>query len=396
MHYFDPDNLNSYAVVETDNVCLETLESQVRHTSFETTTRYDNRLNTDITIATRNSPPVKIPASQQYLPGSFIDAEDAFIVIVTYRVSANVKVDPQGQLKHESRCESELLRQAYSQSRYAYNDGSRFFQVIYRIKREDFTRNGGYIYVPQIDLVLKAHTGADNTAPTVTHPYSDAHNRQEMLKSMPDVNEKDRFGLKMFIISNDGQCPDKYINILGSVYRIPSRKDERMPDGFYVTSDGTAQPNTAYPMPVSRRMSIEEGTEVYRLYDSIKEAENEGDELANRERELYKLRMESKEQEERIRRERTEYEQHLTQLRRELDQEKLDKEKEIVELRQRQEEAKADRERRSMQRKDTSEMIRYTPVIITGLVGIVSLVWRWIGTTKSIIAGLLSPLLLAI
>ena len=333
---------------------------------------YQNFTSTDLALVSRDGHPIKLPREpRSQLGGNWRYGK--LIITLEYVIRNNgIELDPQGQLQYEGqdRADIQSLRQAFRNSQSSYTNGIRF-RICYSVSEQHLKDKGGLVYLTDLDLTVSFWSTWHAHHATINHPYTDSFIRKRLLTDDVDINSMKRLAFTMFIVSNNGDVDSKYINIAGQVYRIPVIQDIRFRDGVYVCHD---RPGTAQGAPPEgKRLTLDEAKEQYRIFDTYDQAKVEGDpDTANKKR-LEEQKLKNQEQAaelERLKQERQQKEEELAQMKQRMEEEKAKREEEMA--RQKQE-----REERSLRRRETSELVRYTPAIVTGIIGIVTLVLKW-------------------
>lgn len=338
---------------------------------LEKTISYYNHLNEHITVVGRDGVPFKVPPSKR--------RDNVFKVRVTYSIDESVQVDPSNVFFHQgsNTAEGKALKAAIAAIEENLTYGKKTFSLDYTITRDDIVRNGGVLYLAELDLVINA-TQEDWKA---LHPYSDAATRYQLIEAETNVNNTERFGYSLYIVSNDGRYKDKYVNIGGVVYRVPSTKNQSLRDGVYLCSTGPTDNDVTTPMPIALHYEFSAAQEKLKLYDSAEEADKLGDQLAEREKEIKELQVKYRELEHELKLERMEFEREIEEKKREYERVSLDRQREHSNL----EHEKAMRglrdkeyyETRSYARKDSSEVIKFVPAMITGALGLAVLIFKY-------------------
>lgn len=366
MQYLEP---HSTTYFEVQDVSVGE-SNQPAWSPLERNVAFFNHMNDDIVVSGRDGLPFKLPPSGK--------RDNVFCVRVTYRVHTSVTMDPKGVFHQygAKTAEGKALAAAVKNCEENKSAGNKAFSLDYVIRRDDIVSQGGVLYLADLDLVVSAHKDEWKAL----HPYSDATTRYQLIEAESNVNNSERFGYAIYIVSNDGAVNSKFINLGGAVYRVPSIANQSLRDGVYVCSSGPVQNSAKDPIPMSLHYTFEEAWENLRLFDTAEEAEKLGDILVERERELKELQLMYKELEHTQKMDKLQFEQDMEEKRREYEgmsmerqreQDMLEHERAMRSLRD-----KEYYETRSAARKDTSEVVKYIPVVLTSIFAIAAFVMK--------------------
>jgi hypothetical protein len=361
---------SSTAYYEVQNVTVSD-NTKAAWSPLEKTVSYYNHLNDDVTIVGRDGLPFKVPPTRR--------RDNTFQVRVTYSIDSSITVDPNSVFYHHGSdtAEGRALKSAIAAIEENPTHGKKTFSLDYTVSRDDIVRNGGILYLAELDLVINVTKEDWKTL----HPYSDAATRYQLIEAETNVNNTERFGYSMYLVSNDGRYKDKYINIGGFVYRVPSTKNKSLRDGVYLCSTGPVDNDATMPMPLAVHYTFEDAQEKLKLYDSAEEADKLGDQLAEREREIKELQVKYRELEHELKIERMEFEQEIEEKKREYERVSLDRQREQSNLEHERTmrglRDKAYYESRSLARKDSSEVVKFIPTIITGTLALAVLLFKY-------------------
>lgn len=361
---------SSTAYFEVQNVSVSD-NTKAAWSPLEKTVSYYNHLTDDVTVVGRDGIPFRIPSSGR--------RDNTVQVRVTYSIDSSIQVDPNSVFYHHgsNTAEGKALKSAIAAMEENPTHGKKTFSLNYTVTRDDIVRNGGILYLAELDLVINA-TKEEWKA---LHPYSDAATRYQLIEAETNVNNTERFGYSLYIVSNDGRFKDKYVNIGGCVYRVPSTKNQSLRDGVYLCSTGPVENDATTPMPIALHYEFEAARDKLKLYDSAEEAEKLGDQLAEREKEIKELQVKFRELEHELKIERMEFEQEIEEKKREYERISMERQREHSGL----EHERAMRgmrdkeyyETRSLARKDSSEVVKFIPSIITGTLALAVLIFKY-------------------
>lgn len=339
---------------------------------LERTVSYYNHLNDMVLVVGRDGLPFRLPSTGR--------RDNTFQVRVTYSVDASVGIDPNNVFYHHGSdtAEGKALKTAIEAIEEKPNYGKRIiFSLDYTVSRDDIVNEGGTLYLPDLDIVISVRK--DNSP--VVHPYSYTATRYQFMEAETDVNNTERFGYSIYIVSNDGMVNDKYVNIGGVVYRVPAAENKKLQDGVYLCSDAPVTNNASAPMPRVVQYTFEDAKEKLKLYDSAEEAEKLGDQLVEREKEIKELQVKYRELEHDLKIERMEFEREIEEKKREYERLSLDRQEAQARVEyERNIRAQRDKEyyeTRSLARKDSSEVVKFIPTIITGSIALAVLLFKY-------------------
>lgn len=351
-----------------------------------------NGLGCTVTIVTRTGVQLQIPPD--------VSARTrGFVVRSSYRTEHGVIVNTHDLLNDEglkTSKEAAALESVLFTDKVRVGRGLRPTAIVdYVITRAEFDRNGGSIYLTNLDLTLS--TLNVNYVPK--HPYSLVGQRQALVDGNMTLNKGQAFGYEIRIVDRDGRFGDRFVNIAGSVYQIHTSRDDELRDGVYLVSPTPANGDIGFTQPRSVYFTFEEADQALQLYRTYNDAKTYGDPDKQRDRELKEWAHRLKEDELRSKDDRQRRELELDRDRRAIEADReaaklrqLDAEERIrlhdtalrereanlarqeheykvreLELKRLNLELKEELDRRSTTRKDTSEMIKYIPAIIAGI-----------------------------
>lgn len=368
---------------ETTNITAVTDTDLKLRSPFEVHHQYINGLSEPITVVDRSGVRVTIPPSTPRFGRDFIVR-----VSITYTKEVNVNID---RVSHGRSPASQVLMEVLSGGIVNHRGNTLTHRLDYHVEASDIERNGGNIYLTNLDVVLSNWNPArPDLIPD--HPCSNAGVRNAMIENDPAINNVGAFGYGIRIVDPVGRYGDRYININNRVYRVPVIRDSSIQDGVYVTSSGTTEYSGGYARPESKRYDFEEADEALGLYGSVEAAKTLGDVNAQRERELEEFKLNVKRENEQLKAEKQRRDAEYEEFRRNLEKDRQDEEarvqreerrlkeretrlkEEMAELEHRRTlrtiERKDTYEERSHNRKDTSEMVKFLPAVFTGLLAL--------------------------
>ena len=329
--------------------------------------RFYNYLGEPVTVVTRDGLPFKIPPQNN---------PDGYLYIVrTYSFKNSTEVDPDGVYNFYSQDDPEenvLSNLSYNhrnrpRSPNGWPNITPHFSLQHRISRKQLYSKSGSVYVPELDyLITLSHRARDEL-----HPYSATDIRRKLLHLDDDVNSRDRFSFTIFIVSNDKSVGDRYFNLFGEVYLVPSIQRTDLKDGVYVARSSPYL-GEGEALPTTEVLDFETGLSHYRLYRTPEEAKTHGDDETAHKQYINKLKRQLEEEaqkrqqeEEKARRERLEFEREINQQKQENQREK--------EAFQREEQRRQERLNRQRARADT---LKTATTIVSSLITLTVLVMK--------------------
>lgn len=368
--------------------------------SFRLEREYLNGLPIPVTVIDRTN--LKLTFPPEHLLGV-----SHFIIRVRLLIRKDIPIDIHG-LKAQNdpglSCFAELVEKGQSFNRFHHV----LYGLDYHISQQDLEKNGGSVYLRNLDTVLSV---LDRIyAPH--HPLSHAGLHTQQLIEHPQVNETSSFGYGIKIVDKHQRFGPRWINLNNRVFKIPVSTDPHCDDGVYLTSSGLVDGDHRYPQPTTQRFRFEQADEALRLYKSAESAHTHGDVFAEKEQRLKEAVMAQKEQEQRLKereqvikeamlerqREAEERKHELEKQRHRLEQERLDEEarrkreearyqervsrlkEELADLEHRRKrEYIKDRERferAEHRRKESSEWTKLLPIIATGILSLAAVLFK--------------------
>ena len=355
------------------------LKKQLAHHSpIEITESFFNYTRTPLTVVKRNG--LIIPLTPEPVMG--------FDEKLSIRVDFNIRNATVAQIKKQLTLLDEqddealhLLRTALENSVISPMAYGVKITLEYPLSLMELKKYGGSVYYGELDLVVSL----DPPTTVIPHPYSERGRRANIATAVMPEGSTDMFGYSVFVVDNHGQYGPRYLNIGGKVYRVSPVRDPIQNDGIYITSSRPVDGDLFEPGVEVLHYSFEGAEESVGLYKTFDEALNLGDLNTARKETLAKMEQDNlvlqrdlnltkskhaAEQAEQDRRmkdmvafhEREKFE--MTQKQAEI--EAAAKKRELLEE-QRRAEMKDYYEKRSLERKDSSEVVKVLPAIIVGI-----------------------------
>lgn len=349
-------------------------------TSFNVDYQYVNGFSRPVTIVDRNGMRVVIPPSKSPGMGDFMVR-----VTITMGRDVNVNID---QLLNSTCAATRTLAEVISKGSQTHRNGGPKSEVEFRVGFSDIESRGGSLFLNNLDVVVSVLQG--HLVPH--HPRSEAGVRNDLVETNPAINNVGSFGYSIQIVDNGSFFGDRFININNLIYKVPTTKNPDMKDGVYLSSSGPIKGDYSLAPPIAKRFTFSEADEALGLYRTVDEAMSLGDVHAAKEKELKELSIHVKNEEQRLKEQKLQREAEFDRRKNELERERAEADahrkeeehrisqrhtrlkEEIAELEhQRSMEmirAKDGYEHRSMQRKESNEIVKYLPAIFTGLLAL--------------------------
>lgn len=346
-----------------------------------------NHTGQPITIARRDGLKYTVPTTFDHLHQS-----NKLKVRSTYSIPSHLDREISEQLSRDATVCDDVKRlwEARQQTCLTNAVGITQFYLEYLIDLKTLKTREGAIYFTNLDLMISTH-GIER-APA--HPYTNSAVVERLVnRDLIGQTVTDGFNLQIVIIDNEGKYDDKFININGSVYRIPVRRDATMLSGVWVSGSNCVDTGDGHRDAVrydtSACINPGDGNPGFLLFDSSEKAKALGDVFAAQERAIQKSKAEMAEREQRLKDERSRQEHELKKQKLEDEEEARKKrmkfDEYVAELEFERKEfehqramASLDRkdyhEDRSYRRKDTSETIKMAPTLITGAMALFALI----------------------
>lgn len=271
----------------------------------------------------------------------------------------------------------------------------------YTVTLADLEKNGGESYFSDIDAVVSINS----LESMPFHPYSSSNEVNNFLTA--DINNDfDATTISIKVIDRSGKYDKFYINLGGQVHIVPVLKMPELEEGVYIfRSKLTTGEIPSIPGALKTSISDHcpsEGTIQPFLYHNYQDAAIKGDPFTYKETEQNEIMAELKNKELELKNRKIELERELTENKAKLEaeaeslkkerlnfeqkitKEKYELDKRMDEFKARQQEIehhqkvkslmiKDDYEEKSYKRKDSSDVLKYIPTMLTGILGLAAL-----------------------
>lgn len=260
-------------------------------------------------------------------------------------------------------------------------DGSTKFDVDYFIPSTRIRELGGVFYLEQLDILIS--TMANNRMGP--HPFSRLSKHIQQRDQHDLVSETAGFFYRLRFVDNEGTYGTHYVNINGVAYAVRPVQDTNSKSGIYHYVPSVDNPTLTH----TTYKTIEEGIVEYDLYKTREEAithgnvkESQKQWLKERELEIEKERMERNREMAELK---AEHELKMTRLKNDHALDEAERQREMFRLQKEKDQLKdeleyrhlhrKDRyEARSASRRDTSDIIKAIPVVLTAVAGVVGVI----------------------
>lgn len=317
-----------------------------------------------------------------------------FMVRYTIKYRAGVNIDVE-RLSNATSEGMRALRDAVLSGSVVQRMGQCFAQVDYGVDEDDVQRNGGSLYLVNLDLVVSTMVGGY----VPHHPFSQDGVRNRLVADNETINTTGVVGYSLQIVDNEDIFGPRYININKEIYLVQPTKDPGRLSGVYRASTAPVTESGGVGKPRADYFAFPEAEALLGLFRTYEEAAVLGDIAAEKKRELDTLAHDLKAQELHMKSERLESEKEFENWRRDLEQRRLveESDRKAQEHRWKLEESRINEagarlkeeqtrvehlrsisalerkdhyEERSYVRKDASEFLKWVPAIATGLAAI--------------------------
>ncbi len=238
---------------------------------------------------------------------------------------------------------------------------------MYRVTIGDIEKAGGSVYVRQLDICISCGDIGD----VKSHPYSPVGLEEYHEYNCRAYTEEGTFGYSMRLVDNRGLIDDRYVNMSGTIFRVPVVRDPNVSDGVYITYVGKADDLSNRHTPKTEYYTLEEMSEKCPwVYKSIDDAAHYGDVVARLDADvtLKKLEWEAKSNELKQRQDEWKFSQM-----REVEEQKREAERLAHQQKLLEQERSNFYESKSYARKDSNEFWKMIPVVLTGFLAVKAL-----------------------
>lgn len=361
------------------------LQSPWHRSAYKLEKEYINGLSYPVTVVSRDNFKLTLP------PEHFFGVVD-FVIHLRLMIRNDIPLDPSA-LRIQGDAGSICLADMIEKGEVYQQRTHRLFAIEYRLKRDELEKQGGCVYLRNLDMVVSIR----DRLYTPDHPLSAQGVHTQRLIETPDANQTDAFGYGLKIVDKHHRYGPRWVNINNAIYRIPVSMDQFMEDGVYLTTSGQSEGSVLYSKPITKRLRFDQADAALRLYQSAELAQTHGDLLTEKENEVKQLTMAHKEREQRAKETMLEKQREADERKHRLEREKHEFEQirfreeierketegrinrlkdELAELDLKRNEAllqqKAQYDSVTFQRKETSEWVKFLPIVATGIFSIMA------------------------
>jgi len=275
----------------------------------------------------------------------------------------------------EHSLELQEIREAFFHLYQNLNRMQRDIRITYEyyFLQKDIQDVGNIFYHHDLDCVFAYGDGCE----IPNHPHS-LVGKKEQTENYAQSFQNDRGMVFMIeIVDSLGKHGERFVSICNQVFMITPKRDTR-PDGIYVISTKPAHGRIATNEIITEVYEFGEAEERLGLYKNYEHAKTYGDPNLHRKEELEKLQHENKLLQLQMGREKSEFDRLQAELERKNRESEMERESHQRRLKDTEDNLKRlmDLERmridegyhrRSIDRKETSDMVKYLPVILTAI-----------------------------
>lgn len=372
--------------------------TNIDDSALELCIRVVNYTNKEIQVGLRNG--IVYAITPKHPPAGTVPG-----VIVIADVDSEktyVKIDSKNQLNDPINEDQKILKASIKRSTKLRNNYERA-SVEYFISREVLDMEGGLVYLPEVDIQVSMFT------PTATpeHPFSFTGYETHTVFDNDFLSCQTLTGIAFKLVDNAGRLGLRYVNLNRHVYQLTPTTDVNLNDGLYVTTNGMCTGNRRHAVPKTQYYPTDKIAELFGpIYQTAEQARIDGDPETIRKREWDKAEAELKNDSLLLKSKILATEAELADMTRirdldklelsriqaELDRQKLasDQREQEFKMIERQHEhqrkmlenelhlKKLDRsdyyDERSSARKDSSDIVKMLPTIITGVVALLAFI----------------------
>lgn len=360
--------------------------------------RISNYLPCDIQVALRNG---LVYTVQPKVPPHGSSA--GVVIHLSIDVDRNyVKIDSKSQLNDPINEDQKLLKASLKSAKRG-NVSIDEKIVEYFISRDTIDTEGGLVYLPEVDVQLSTYSATT----TPEHPFSFSGYETHAIVDNDFLGSQQLTGLAFKFVDNAGKYGVRFINLNRSVYQLTPVTDLNLNDGLYVTTNGLCSGSRRRPTTKTQFYDLAKIDDSFgKLYKTAEEARIDGDPDIISKREHERNESELRTETLRLKSLQLENERELATLKRQADLSKIeiariqsDADRVKLESEQREQQFKAmerdfehrrkmmetelqfrkmDRsdfyDERASARKDSSDIVKMLPIIITGVVSLIALI----------------------
>jgi len=236
------------------------------------TYRYRNRTNTDIYVSRRDGIRLKVE------PTDRLEAVNEFSIFVSYTAKRAVINEMLSRLNDSPDAltdEKRQIAQAFRKTLHKERSGVVCATVEYMVRDDAIVQAGGRVYLTDVDVVLEWPEHR-----SMPHPYSRSEQEKSTLAAMLPGAGSRTFAFMLKAVDNSGMrhFTDRYVNLGGKVYRVPTERDEAFSTGVHVVTRIPVAALDDDPLTgsggelTSKWHSFEEADKLYHLHRTVEDA----------------------------------------------------------------------------------------------------------------------------
>lgn len=312
---------------------------------YNFTVRYFSNFNKELLIRDRHGISLIMPANPD-------GQEEKLIIYYERKVCYSVKNNLSLLLNDFKKQYEQLniVKKSFNLNFDINKNGDVNFILTYIITNEDLVRNNGFVYYNDLDIIVSLLPDQD----TPPHPYSEEGRVSNLIifDQFEKEHKTNNFLYTIKIVDKQFLIPDQYINISGKVFKVPICRLSDEKDGIYVG----CFTNKTQPIDHTPYYGIDDGKKILNLFNSKEEAITLGN-----------VEYLSKEKAIKIENELTEKKLELAKLKNENEELKTEYSKIEHKLHLEKEALKYKYDIKTIERKDTSDSVKFIPAIIAGV-----------------------------
>lgn len=272
--------------IPTNNVELShelAHHAKVRDTVFTTSITYVNGLGYPVNVTDRMGLTKTLPSAINRMVETTCNLE----IFLTHKYKYGVNFDPYNVLddkyvesnKSLALMKAEIIRHFDEMTPRQKACGEFIVTLKYVITDEVMRLNGNDVYIHDIDVAVRsAAVGVEELIPT--HPESKEG------RLIREISRTDGFSLNVSINDPNNKFGERFVNILGEVYRVPMMQDPTQPEGVHFI-ESTPSKLECVGSPVRKRViAFDDVAGLEQFYPSQHAAKCLGDSNSVMKREL--------------------------------------------------------------------------------------------------------------
>lgn len=343
-------------------------ENRIGNSPIETRLTYTNNLTVPVVVVLRSGLKFEVYPQRSLTNNQLIIKQT---VIINQIVKSDIQHILSG-VSGDSSVELKAMREAFTLQVNQNTYGGATIVLDYPLTIETLRKLGGTVYLHELDILITL----ENISNASEHPYSEKGIRDTLMVTSNILEHGFNYAIEL--VDNESRYGDRFINICHRIYRVSTIKDYGRKDGVYIKSNNHIEGEFSKTDITIKHYPFEYAEENLGLYKSMEEAVSNGDVNLARKHELTKLEHCIGLQKAELSQLKNAQEKATLEL--EQETKNRDKEREVFmhllkEVREQAEynmamekqRLKDYYESRSYERKDSSEVIRWLPAIVSAL-----------------------------